>query len=89
MRVYPNPWRSDNHPGKSIIFAQLPLQTTVKLFTISGHLVKTLSPLSSSLNKASWDLTNDAGDKISSGVYIYLLEDGYGNEIRGKVAVMK
>ena len=35
VRVYPNPWRSDKHVGKNVIFDQLALGSTVKIFTVS------------------------------------------------------
>jgi hypothetical protein len=87
VQVYPNPWRSDKHAGKSVTFANLPLNSTVKLFTASGHKVKELSAQSSGLS--TWDLTNDSGDKVASGVYIYLITDSQGDKVRGKVAVIK
>ena len=38
---------------------------------------------------ASWDLANDKGDKVASGIYVYLITDGQGNKAKGKVAVIK
>src|SRR5205807_5853847 len=68
VRVFPNPWRSDKHANKPITFDTLPLGSTVKIFTVSGHHVRTLSPQSSGLSpdKVTWDLTNDSGDKVAS-----------------------
>jgi hypothetical protein len=87
VQVYPNPWRSDKHNGFPITFAQLPTGSTIKIFTASGHIVKTLSTQTSVLS--TWDLTNDSGDKVASGVYIYLITDSQGDKVRGKVAVIK
>ena len=93
VRVYPNPWRSDKHQGRSITFDNLTVNTTVKLFTVSGHHVKTL-PTSSTV--VTWDLTNDSGDKVASGLYVYLITTGdsggyggSGQKKTGKVAVIK
>jgi len=78
--------------GKEHHIDQLPLGATIKLFTVSGHLVKTLIP---NIATATWDLKNDSGDKVASGVYIYLIttgDTGYGGngqEVRGKIAVVK
>ena len=69
-----------------ITFDQMALGATVKIFTVSGHLVKTLTP---AVNSVTWDLTNDSGDKVASGVYLYLITDGQGNKARGKLAVIK
>ena len=87
VQVYPNPWRSDKHAGKPVTFANLPLNSTVKLFTASGHKVRELSAQNSGLS--TWDLTNDSGDKVASGIYIYLITDSQGNKTKGKVAVIK
>ena len=86
VQVYPNPWRSDKHAGKSVTFANLPAHCTIKLFTVSGHKVKEFDNINGT---QAWDLTNDSGDKVASGIYIYLITDSQGNKVRGKVAVIK
>ena len=87
VRVYPNPWRAGKHMQMSVKFDGLPAGSTVKLFTVSGHEVKTISADSGGL--ASWDRTNDSGDQVASGVYIYLIIDPQGNENSGKIAIIK
>jgi hypothetical protein len=87
VKVYPNPWRSDRHaahPG--ITFEGLTLGTTVKIFTIAGH---RLTALHTDGPKIVWGLTNDTGDKVASGIYIYLITDAQGDRVSGKVAVIK
>jgi hypothetical protein len=92
VKVYPNPWRKDKHAGKDVTFANLPPGSNVKLFTVSGHKVKSLDTKTS---QVTWDLTNDSGDKVASGIYIYLIttgDSGYGGngqKVRGKIAVVK
>ena len=82
-----NPWRSDRHAGTSVTFDGLPLGSTVKLFTVSGRHVKTLTP---AVTSATWDLANDKGDKVASGIYVYLITVGNsGDKARGKVVVIK
>jgi hypothetical protein len=39
VRVFPNPWRKDRHAASNVTFDHLPLGTTVKIFTASGHWV--------------------------------------------------
>ncbi len=85
INVAPNPWRSDKHTGKPITFTQLTANTTIKIFTTSGHKVRQLSGGPS----VTWDLTNESGDKVGSGIYIYLLTDPQGNKVKGKLAVIK
>jgi hypothetical protein len=90
IRVFPNPWRADKHAATpKITFDNLPANSEVKLFTVSGHLVKSLSPQASPANTAFWDLTNDSGDKVASGLYAYLITDDQGNKTKGMVAVVK
>jgi len=87
VRIYPNPWRSDKHASHpSMIFDGLLTGTTIKLFTVSGHKVKELHTDGPSI---PWDLTNDSGDKVASGIYMYLITDSQGDKVRGKVAVIK
>ena len=96
VREYPNPWRSDRPNNGFITFDQMPPNSTVKIFTVSGHLVRTLTSTVSGTNVlASWDVKNDSGDKVASGVYVYLItvgDTGYGGngqKLRGKVAVIR
>jgi len=92
VKVYPNPWRKDKHATKDVTFANLPIGSTVKLFTVSGHQVKSLSEVNGTV---SWNLTNDSGDKVASGTYVYLItvgDTGYGGnaqKLRGKVGIIK
>ena len=85
-QVYPNPWRSDRHTGKAITFGSLVVGGTIKLFTISGHKVREIPVMSTSM---PWNLDNDKGDKVASGVYVYLITDNAGNKAKGKVAIIK
>ena len=95
VRVYPNPWRSDkpahlSHPW--VTFDNMPLGATVKIFTASGREVKKMTP---AVNSVQWDLANESGDKVASGVYLYLItvgDTGYGGDgqkLRGKLAIIK
>ena len=84
--VYPNPWRADRHAGVPIVFDNLTADSTVKIFTLSGYLTRTLTPLS---GKASWDLKNDSGSLVASGVYFYSITDREGEKSQGKLAVIR
>jgi hypothetical protein len=89
-QVYPNPWRSDRGYPAQITFDQLTGgNTTIKIFSVAGHLVKTLSTQNSGLSTVTWNLINDYGDKVASGIYLYLITDSQGDKVTGKVAVIK
>jgi hypothetical protein len=86
LRIYPNPWRKDQHAGHPITFDQMAAGSYVKIFTVSGHKVKELDGSSGSV---TWDLTNDSGDQVASGIYIYFIKDSQGNKATGKLAVIR
>ena len=91
VRVFPNPWRADRHSGRNITFDTLPANATITLFTVSGHLVKTLGAQGSGLGTGTltWDRTNDSGDTVASGLYLYLLKTPDGQTARGKFAIIR
>ena len=85
VRVFPNPWRSDQ--GVPVItFDHLTTGSTVKIFDLAGHWVKTLTPDSIS---GTWDLTNDSGKMAASGLYFYVITDPSGSKARGKLTIIK
>ncbi len=73
---YPNPF----NPTTNIRYT-LPLQKRVslKIYNIMGQVVKTLvndQVQAKGTYEITWDGTNDAGIRVSSGTYIYSLEFG-------------
>lgn len=85
VRAYPIPYR----PGRGadgITFDRLPEETTVRIFSIDGRPVKTLT--TSPLGHVLWDLTNDDGSPVTSGTYVVLIEKNGSNK-RFKVVVQK
>ncbi len=85
VRVFPNPWRADRSTLNHVTFDQLPSNSTIGLYTLSAHWVKTLDAPSGS---ALWDLTTDSGDKAASGYYIYLITSPAG-KTRGTLAIIR
>jgi len=86
LKVYPNPWRSDKYGALGMTFDGLTVGTAIKIFTVSAREVKELN---TNGPKIVWDLTNDSGDKVASGIYLYVITDNQGDKVRGKVAVIK
>jgi hypothetical protein len=83
-RVYPNPWRiSSGSPG--VTFDHLPPGAGIKLFSLTGRLVKALD---ASGGTAVWDLTNQSGQSVASGYYFYLITDSGGRH-RGRLALVR
>ena len=73
-----------------IYFIHLPRQCTIKVFTISGHLVQTITHNSTIDNgQEPWNLVSRDGMNISFGVYVYQVDaPGIGTHI-DKFAVIK
>ncbi len=83
VNVYPNPLFAYN-PGVSytggrfdqpyVTFSNLPQEVTIKIYTLSGILIRTLekNDLSPQLN---WDLLNEDGLRVASGMYIALVSN--------------
>ncbi|MFA5975545.1 MAG: T9SS type A sorting domain-containing protein [Elusimicrobiota bacterium] len=84
-RVYPNPWRSDR-TAAGITFDQMTLNSIVKIFTVSGHHIRSLEAPSGSV---PWDLKNDSGDKVASGIYLYVITNNQGQKTKGKLVIIK
>jgi len=84
--VYPNPCKV--YAGHTeIIFTDLTAAAVIKIYTISGDLVRRLDK-SSITNRIVWDLKNNEGDPVASGIYIYFVK--YESMIKkGKIVVIK
>lgn len=85
-RAYPSPWRSDRDNGAPITFDQLAGNSTIKIFTTAGHLVRSLSANTLS---TTWDLNNDSGASVASGLYFYVITNDQGQKSTGKFAIIR
>jgi len=101
ISVVPNPYlggaswekRNLNFTGRGerkIDFINLPAKCEIRIYTMSGYLVKTLSKDSAPGDGAlSWNLVSDDGMDIAYGIYVYHVKaEGIGEHI-GKFAVIK
>jgi hypothetical protein len=86
VRAFPNPWAGDRHHGAPITFDSLTSGATIKLFTMSSRWVRSLTAEG---GKATWDMTNDTGEPVASGYYLFLITDPEGRKTQGKVAIIK
>ncbi len=85
--VYPNPIYkpSDTNP---IIFTRLTENAKIKIYTISGNLVKD-GLISNSVGECVWNCKNNDGEDVASGVYLYYIEDGVNEPAKGKLAIIR
>jgi len=82
--VYPQPLRPQN---RQLIFARLPQGTQISIFTVNGRLLKTLSG-ALNFGGISWDLKDDNGKRVTSGIYLYVLR--HENEKKlGKIIILR
>lgn len=97
--VVPNPYvvtsqfeLPGNRPGirgeKVIQFRNLPRDCTVRIYTITGELVRRLDKHDDT-NYLNWDLLSDESARISYGIYIYQIETPSGGKKIGRLGVIK
>lgn len=106
IRVVPNPYIASSvyDPGpnkRAIMFTNLPLRATIRIYTISGNLVNLLrhAPgLDGSVGgvsdrnsgQFSFDLTTRFGDQMASGIYYFhVRDDETGEEFLGKFSIIQ
>ncbi len=90
--VYPNPCYPNR--GQVVTIANLPPNSKVYIYTISGELVRTLDgateiSMEGGSVTATWNLRNDAGYMVAKGIYVYLVLEATGGKKIGKIAVIK
>jgi len=92
IRVVPDPyigrasWETSKYERK-LQFVNLPDICSVRIFSLSGDLIKTIDH-SDGTGTADWNLLTSSGLSIASGIYIYHVESQYGNHV-GRFAVIK
>ena len=91
--VVPNPYRAHerwDQPGQNHVqFQNLPAQARVRVYTISGDLVRELEkvdPLSSGL---VWDLKNANQQDVASGIYVFHVLSSQGYEAKGHFVIIR
>ncbi|KPL07070.1 hypothetical protein AMJ86_06025, partial [bacterium SM23_57] len=86
--VYPNPFTGAGPDGaESVIIAGLTRQATVNILTVNGRLVRTLNETNGD-GGILWDLKNQNGERVASGVYLYYISSGAYKK-KGKFAILK
>jgi ligand-binding sensor domain-containing protein len=84
---FPNPFILGVHPR--FIIDKLADKATVRFYTPEGILVRNISSSLILGSRAEWDGTNDRGEQVASGVYLYLVTTEDGLSTMGKVAVIR
>jgi hypothetical protein len=78
VAVIPNPYRAvetwNQAGGNEVHFINLPQQALIRIFTLAGDLVRELRHDDAVRDFERWDLKNENGREVSSGVYMYRVE---------------
>ncbi|MBN2543894.1 hypothetical protein JXI42_13635 [bacterium] len=96
IKVVPNPYviRADWDRSKNtrrIQFTHLPRECTIRIYTLSGELVRTLEHSSTAEGGGveEWDLRTEDDQIPASGVYIYHISTPKGQEKIGKFGLIR
>ena len=89
VRVVPNPYRAGSTFSDGMLhFEGLPSTCVIKIYTVTGKLIKTINRSGKADGLEEWDIRNDSGDKIAPGLYIYHIKSG-SNEYTGKFSIVR
>lgn len=84
--VYPNPCNLSKGCA-GVTFTRLTAKATVRIYTISGELVRVIEK-NSNIDSEGWDLKNTSGRQVASGLYIYFNQGG-GTSRKGKLVIVR
>ena len=85
--VYPNPYRASRH-GNNVTVAGLPSEATVRIITAQGALVRVLRETSQN-GGLEWDLRDERGRLVPSGMYLLRIESPNQNSVLKKAAIIR
>ncbi len=82
------PWLRATEVGDKIMFLNVPRMARITIYTLSGDRVISLVNTTGE-GGIEWNLLNEKGLKVVSGVYIYKVEDEKGNYKIGKFMILR
>ena len=85
--IYPNPVRTSQGNDK-VTFANLTNNVMIRIFKTNGDLVREINATDTN-GTVTWDLTNDNGNQVASGIYIYLITNELSQKSKGKLAIIR
>ena len=84
--AYPVPF-IPSRGDTDITFTNISPVCTIKIYTLNGELVRTIEHTSGATSY-SWDVTNGRGDRLGSGVYLYLIKNNRSKK-KGKLIIIR
>ncbi len=93
IRVIPNPYRTsaDWEIGseRRVTFVGLPAKATIRIYSTSLNLVRTLRHDNPTSDQEFWDLKNSDGEEIAPGIYVWVTDaEGLGST-EGRMMIIK
>lgn len=85
VKVYPIPFKPIRWDSE-IIFDGLPQNTTIRIYDISGSLIKEIENIT--IGTYGWDVKDAYGKDVASGIYIYIVTCDWMKKI-GKIAIIR
>lgn len=93
VQCIPNPYRASadwEYGGqRRVTFVGLPAEATIRIYTTSLSLVRTLTHDDPENDIEFWDLRNSDGEEVAPGVYVYQVDAGELGTSEGKVMIIK
>lgn len=95
--VVPDPYERGRVPwdavaGEHVEFRNLPVEGTVRIYTVAGDLVRVLThglgQHGETRSALTWDLRNTQGRTVASGVYVFRVETPSGEVVNGYFTVV-
>jgi hypothetical protein len=93
VRVFPNPFREvSGFPAtadaNSIVWNNLPARATIRIYTSSGELVRTIEHDNPAAGQAVWNQLSDARQRTAPGIYFWTVQSEVG-VARGSLVIIK
>ena len=98
VRVYPTPFSPATAVGGTLKFSGIPGSTVVRIYTVSGVLVRQLSNTARyttawgetvARHRLEWDGRTDTGTPVAPGLYLYVVELPDGRAVKGNFGVVR
>lgn len=93
VNVFPNPFRlvsglPTSGEESSIVFTNLPARCVIRIYTVSGELVRKLEHDNPNSGEEVWNQLTDSRQKTAAGIYLYTVESDVGSA-KGTLLLIK
>jgi hypothetical protein len=85
----PNPFGVQGRGDRRLEFRNIAQNSTVRIYTVRGELVRTLFQDGSTSGYVAWDLRTKDNLDVAPGLYIYNVDGGGAGSYTGKFAIIK